>query len=220
MVSKLFICFSFAIAIASVDCNSEGDALYAWKSKLVDPNHILQSWDPTLLNPCTWFHITCNNNNSVTGVGLGNAGLSGFLVPQLGALPNLRYLKVFRNNLSGSIPMEIGNLTSLISLDLYQNQFSGVIPASLGYLPSLRFLRLNSNKLTGKIPVEVLKLVTWGNLRILNVSDNLLVGRAHGTNTKGFAYTSKFYNTRSKSSEVKLRRYGDYSTACLQPSSF
>ncbi|XP_041010348.1 leucine-rich repeat protein 1-like [Juglans microcarpa x Juglans regia] len=172
MVSKLLLCFLFAIAIASVDCNSEGDALYAWKSKLVDPNNVLQSWDPTLLNPCTWFHITCNNNNSVTGVGLRNARLSGFLVPHLGALPNLRYLQVFRNNISGSIPMELGNLTSLITLDLYQNQFSGVIPASLGYLPSLR--RLNSNKLTGKIPKEVLELITWGNLRILWVYRSLI----------------------------------------------
>ncbi|KAG2706508.1 hypothetical protein I3760_05G106000 [Carya illinoinensis] len=198
MVSKLLLCFLFAIAIASVDCNSEGDALYAWKSKLVDPKNVLQSWDPTLFNPCTWLHITCNSENSVTRVDLGNAGLSGFLVPQLGALPNLQYLEVFRNNISGSIPMELGNLTSLISLDLYQNQFSGIIPASLGYLPSLRFLKLNSNKLTGNIPVEVLELVTWGSLRILNVSDNLLVGRARGKNTRGFAYTSIIQDPKAR----------------------
>ncbi|GKU96221.1 hypothetical protein SLEP1_g9482 [Rubroshorea leprosula] len=38
------------------------------KSKLADPYNVLQSWDPTLFNPCTWLHITCNSNNSVTWV--------------------------------------------------------------------------------------------------------------------------------------------------------
>lgn len=45
-----------------------GDALHAWKTQMVDPNGVLQSWDPTLVNPCTWYHVSCNNNNSVTRV--------------------------------------------------------------------------------------------------------------------------------------------------------
>lgn len=45
-----------------------GDALAAWKAQLVDPNNVLQSWDPTLVNPCTWFHITCDSNNFVVRV--------------------------------------------------------------------------------------------------------------------------------------------------------
>ncbi|MBA0855171.1 hypothetical protein Goshw_010089 [Gossypium schwendimanii] len=59
---------------------------------MADPNNVLQSWDPTLVNPCTWFHVTCNSENSVTRVDLGNANLTGQLVPQLGSLPNLQYL--------------------------------------------------------------------------------------------------------------------------------
>ena len=46
-------------------CNT-GDALNALKVQLSDPNNVLQSWDPTLVNPCTWYHVTCNNENSVT----------------------------------------------------------------------------------------------------------------------------------------------------------
>ncbi|CAH2057564.1 unnamed protein product [Thlaspi arvense] len=69
-----------------------GDALHNLRINLEDPNNVLQSWDPTLVNPCTWFHVTCNNDNSVIRVDLGNAALSGQLVSQLGLLKNLQYL--------------------------------------------------------------------------------------------------------------------------------
>ncbi|XP_062156343.1 leucine-rich repeat protein 1-like [Alnus glutinosa] len=204
MVARILVFLVFAVAIASVDCNSEGEALHAWKTKLVDPNGVLQSWDPTLVNPCTWYHVTCNGDNSVTRVFMtcftieGTSALSGILVPQLGALSNLQYLEVYGNNISGVIPTGIGNLTRLISLDLYQNHLSGVIPSSLGNLVSLRFLRLNSNKLSGVIPAEVLQLVRWGNLMILNVSDNQLVGSAHRTNTRRFAVTKIIQDSRAR----------------------
>jgi hypothetical protein len=45
--------------------NDEGDALYALRQRLRDPNGVLQSWDPTLVNPCTWFHVTCNQASRV-----------------------------------------------------------------------------------------------------------------------------------------------------------
>ena len=48
--------------------NSEGDALHALRRSLTDPGNVLQSWDPNLVNPCTWFHITCNQDNRVTRV--------------------------------------------------------------------------------------------------------------------------------------------------------
>jgi hypothetical protein len=46
----------------------EGDILYKQRLAWKDPNNVLQSWDPTLVNPCTWFHVTCNNDNSVIRV--------------------------------------------------------------------------------------------------------------------------------------------------------
>ncbi|KAJ0092488.1 hypothetical protein Patl1_26197 [Pistacia atlantica] len=52
---------------------------------LSDPDNVLQSWDPTLVNPCTWFHITCNQDNRVTRVDLGNSNRSGHLVLELGS---------------------------------------------------------------------------------------------------------------------------------------
>nr|XP_009784666.1 PREDICTED: somatic embryogenesis receptor kinase 1-like isoform X2 [Nicotiana sylvestris] len=155
-----------AIAFISAECNSEGDTLYAWKTNLIDPNNVLQTWDPTLVNPCTWFHVTCNGQNSVVRVQLQN------------------------NSISGEIPSQLGNLTKLVSLGLENNQLSGHIPSSLGNLKSLQWMRLDGNKLSGIIPIAVLKLVYWGNLQLLNVSNNQLAGTVHHTNKTGFATTT------------------------------
>ncbi|KAK4766350.1 hypothetical protein SAY87_007992 [Trapa incisa] len=153
--------------------NVEGDALNALKNNLVDPNNVLQSWDPTLVNPCTWFHVTCDSDNKVTRVDLGNASLSGQLVSQLGQLSNLQYLELYGNNITGTIPDELGNLTNLVSLDLYMNNLSGPIPTTLGKLSKLRFLRLNNNSLTGTIPML---LTTVNTLQVLDLSNNKLTG--------------------------------------------
>ncbi|KAE8672761.1 BRASSINOSTEROID INSENSITIVE 1-associated receptor kinase 1 [Hibiscus syriacus] len=153
--------------------NAEGDALNALKTNVADPNNVLQSWDPTLVNPCTWFHVTCNNENSVTRVDLGNANLTGQLVSQLGQLPNLQYLELYSNTISGIIPEELGNLTELVSLDLYLNELTGGIPTTLGNLKKLRFLRLNNNTLAGTIPMSLTAIDT---LQVLDLSNNRLTG--------------------------------------------
>jgi hypothetical protein len=70
------VCYSCSTQVNSIKdvCHwrlilfSTGDALNALKSNLNDPNNVLQSWDATLVNPCTWFHVTCNGDNSVTRV--------------------------------------------------------------------------------------------------------------------------------------------------------
>eukprot|EP00252_Welwitschia_mirabilis_P027344 TRINITY_DN935_c0_g3_i3.p1 TRINITY_DN935_c0_g3~~TRINITY_DN935_c0_g3_i3.p1 ORF type:complete len:171 (+),score=30.75 TRINITY_DN935_c0_g3_i3:286-798(+) len=140
--------------------NSEGNALYAFRKSLSDPFRVLESWDPTLVNPCTWFHVTCDQNNHVTRIDLGKSKLSGRLVPELGRLKHLQYLELYNNNIEGSIPKEFGNLKSLISLDLYNNNITGKIPASLKSLKSLVFLRLNNNNLSGPIPKQIAEIPT------------------------------------------------------------
>lgn len=153
--------------------NSEGDALYAFRRSLSDPDNVLQSWDQNLVTPCTWFHITCNQDNHVTRVDLGNSNLSGHLVPELGKLEHLQYLELYKNNIQGTIPSELGNLKNLISLDLYENNVTGKIPASLGKLKNLVFLRLNNNRLTGPIPRSLSKM---SSLKVVDVSNNNLCG--------------------------------------------
>lgn len=159
--------------LAPANANLEGDALYALRRSVKDPNGVLESWDPTLVDPCTWFHVTCDSDNRVTRLDLGNAKLSGSLVPELGNLERLQYLELYMNNLTGPMPKELGGLRSLVSLDLYHNILTGSIPASLSKLSNLKFLRLNSNNLTGKIPRELTKL---GSLKIFDVSNNDLCG--------------------------------------------
>ncbi|KAL9368230.1 hypothetical protein Peur_039429 [Populus x canadensis] len=161
------------VILTVVNANSEGDALFTLRKSLSDPDNVLQSWDPTLVNPCTWFHITCNQDNRVTRVDLGNSNLSGHLVPELGRLEHLQYLELYKNNIQGIIPPELGNLKSLVSLDLYNNNISGTIPPSLGKLNSLVFLRLNDNRLTGPIPRD---LANVSSLKVVDVSSNDLCG--------------------------------------------
>ncbi|GKV32372.1 hypothetical protein SLEP1_g40984 [Rubroshorea leprosula] len=152
-----------------VSANMEADVLNSLRTNLNDPNNVLQSWDPTHVNPCAWYHVTCDNHSSVTRVCI----LSGQLVSQLGQLKNLQFLELYSNNISGPIPSELGNLTNLVSLDLYLNSFTGPIPESLGKLSKLRFLQLNNNNLTGPIPMSLTNIFS---LQVLNLSNNRLSG--------------------------------------------
>jgi hypothetical protein len=70
VATALVVAAAAALSPASVASasNAEGDALYALRRALTDPRGVLQSWDPTLVNPCTWFHVTCNRDNRVTRV--------------------------------------------------------------------------------------------------------------------------------------------------------
>ncbi|XP_010657544.1 BRASSINOSTEROID INSENSITIVE 1-associated receptor kinase 1 isoform X3 [Vitis vinifera] len=124
---SLIIVFS---AFLRVSGNSEGDALNALKSNLEDPNNVLQSWNATLVNPCKWFHVTRNSHNSVTRVDLVNANLSGQLVPQLGQLTNLQYLRLNNNALTGTIPMSLTAVITLQVLDLSNNHLRGDVPVN------------------------------------------------------------------------------------------
>ncbi|KAK2993597.1 hypothetical protein RJ640_030904 [Escallonia rubra] len=139
---------------STTNANTEGDALYALRRAVNDPENVLQSWDPTLVDPCTWFHVTCDSDNRVTRLDLGNAKLSGNLVPELGKLERLQYLELYMNSLVGSVPAELGGLKSLVSLDLYHNNLTGTIPPSLSKLSNLRFLDVSNNDLCGTIPTS------------------------------------------------------------------
>ncbi|OEL27568.1 hypothetical protein BAE44_0011413 [Dichanthelium oligosanthes] len=110
--------------------NAEGDALYALRRALADPRGVLQSWDPTLVSPCTWFHVTCNRDSRVTRLDLGNSNLSGSLVPELGHLEHLQYLRLNDNHLTGPVPRELTKISSLKVIDVSNNDLCGTIPTS------------------------------------------------------------------------------------------
>ncbi|XP_042046934.1 somatic embryogenesis receptor kinase 1-like isoform X2 [Salvia splendens] len=161
------------LLVVHVSANMESDALQSLKTSLQDPNNELRTWDSTHVNPCTWFHVTCNDDSIVNRLDLGNSALSGELVPELGVLKNLKYLALYNNNISGAVPDELGDLTNLESLDLYMNSFTGPIPETLGQLSKLRFLRLNKNNFSGTIPMSLTNL---SSLQVLDLSNNQLSG--------------------------------------------
>ncbi len=141
----------------------------------------------------TWYGVTTDDAGRVTGLELGENGLTGSLPPALGSLAGLERLSLWGNELTGPIPIELGNLarlevlslggngltgpipdeldglTNLELLYLWGNELTGPVPARLGNLTRLRSLQLSSNELTGPIPDELGNLVQlevlylWGN---------------------------------------------------------
>ncbi|TVU25301.1 hypothetical protein EJB05_27793, partial [Eragrostis curvula] len=161
-----------ALAMPS-DCNPEGDILFMQRAAWQQPITALDSWDPTLINPCTWVYVTCDNESHVTRLDLRNVGMSGPLIPELGDLEKLQFMELFGNGLNGSIPTTLGRLSNLINLDLQDNLLSGTIPTSLGAINTLKNIRLHGNNLTGSIPSSLGNLT---NLVNLELQKNLLSG--------------------------------------------
>ncbi|CAH8362366.1 unnamed protein product [Eruca vesicaria subsp. sativa] len=173
---ELFLVASLTLTLVLinlVEANPDGDALYALRQSLSDPDHVLESWDPNLVTPCTWFHVSCNQDQRVTRVDLGNSNLSGHIAPELGNLEQLQFLELYKNNIQGTIPSELGNLKNLISFDLYNNNLTGNIPTSLVKLTSLVFFRVNDNRLTGSVPTELRKIPS---IKVFDVRNNDLCG--------------------------------------------
>jgi len=111
--------------------------------------------------------------NYWVGNDLSGPGLTGSIPPEMGALVELRVLRLEHNQLSGSIRTEFGNLVNLTELALNQNKIGGPIPPELGNLVRLKELALDHNILSGPIPPEL------GNLAAatrISLSENALSG--------------------------------------------
>eukprot|EP00249_Psilotum_nudum_P024467 c29192_g1_i5 orf=1089-2837(-) len=159
----------------SAASNSEGNALYAVKQDMKDPDGALSSWNDNLVTPCSsWNFVTCDDQLSVIQVSLANLGLSGVLSAEIGNLPNLQTLTLENNFLSGSLPTQLGNLKKLWTLNASNNSFSGSIPQTLGQLSQLQYLSLSHNKLTGGISDSITSI---SSLRNLDLSYNNLTGK-------------------------------------------
>ncbi|MDE2784701.1 MAG: Ig-like domain-containing protein [Gemmatimonadota bacterium] len=120
-----------------------------------------------------WHGVETDRRGRVTGLELGDNGLSGVIPPELGNLANLERLDLGWNRFGGEIPAILGQLSDLRILNLRGNALSGSIPAELGGLAMLGELNLSRNELTGSIPPELGELA---NLTHLWLDDNLLSG--------------------------------------------
>ncbi|CAN4082769.1 unnamed protein product [Withania somnifera] len=153
--------------------NFEVQALVAIKAVLKDPHGVLDNWDSTSVDPCSWAMVTCSPESLVIGLGSPSQNLSGILSPSIGNLTNLQIILLQNNNITGPIPKEIGRLSKLQTLDLSDNFFTGDIPLSLGHLNDLKYMRLNNNSLSGEIPVS---LANMSQLTLVDLSFNNLSG--------------------------------------------
>ncbi|XP_051122499.1 protein NSP-INTERACTING KINASE 3 [Andrographis paniculata] len=153
--------------------NDEVIALFAIKKALNDPQNVMENWDVTSVDPCSWRMVTCSPDGHVSTLGLPSLSLSGTLSPGIGNLTNLQSVMLQNNEISGMIPDTIGKLTKLETLDLSHNKLTGEIPSSVGDLKSLNYLLLNNNSLVGQIPNSLTKVES---LKLLDVSFNNLSG--------------------------------------------
>lgn len=120
-----------------------------------------------------WYGITTDEDGQVIRIELTDNFLVSRLPPELGDLPRLEELSLFKNYLSGPIPPELGKLSSLLLLFLGDNRLTGGIPAELGDLYNLHELHLFKNRLTGSIPAELGDL---HHLHGLHLFENQLTG--------------------------------------------
>ncbi|KAJ7954006.1 NSP-interacting kinase-like protein [Quillaja saponaria] len=167
-----FLWTSAAALLSPAGVNYEVLALMSIKASLVDPHDVLENWDETAVDPCSWAMVTCNSpDRLVIELGTPSQNLSGILSPSIGNLTNLQFVLMQNNNISGPIPSELGRLQKLQTLDLSSNFFTGQLPNTLSHLKGLQYLRLNNNSLTGPIPST---LANMTQLAFLDLSFNNL----------------------------------------------
>ncbi|KAJ8563107.1 hypothetical protein K7X08_031559 [Anisodus acutangulus] len=172
LVLTLMVETSFA-SLSPTGINYEVVALTEIKKALHDPYNVLENWDVTSVDPCSWRMVTCSSDGYVSALGLTSQSLSGTLSPGIGNLTKLQSVLLQNNAIYGPIPDVVGNLEKLQTLDLSNNKFDGEIPASFGDLKNLNYLRLNNNSLTGSIPQSLSNI---GGLALVDVSFNNLSG--------------------------------------------
>ncbi|KAL0747979.1 hypothetical protein Bca101_029981 [Brassica carinata] len=179
----LILTFCQICSVSALTNGLDASALQALKSEWT---RFPENWKGS--DPCgtNWVGITCNNNNHVISISLGNLNLEGKLSADISSLAELQILDLTSNSkLSGSLPSNIGNLRKLTTLNLMECGFSGEIPESIGSLEQLITLSLNSNKFSGTIPASIGRL---SKLNWFDIADNKIEGTipvSNGTSSPG-----------------------------------
>lgn len=121
----------------------------------------------------TWYGVTTDSKENVTGLNLNGNGLKGQIPRSIHALELLESLDLGRNALMGLVPSGISSLKNLRELNLAGNSLTGMVPVELQFLHDLVVLDLRDNLLVGEIPWQLARL---GNLEHLLLSGNMLSG--------------------------------------------
>ncbi|CAK9204441.1 unnamed protein product [Sphagnum troendelagicum] len=122
--------------------------------------------------PLEWFQIP-----TLIKLSMRNCSLIGS-IPDLGALTNLTYLDLSRNNLNGTLPSNISS--TLTTVNFGNNYLTGVIPDSYGSeLQQLQALQLADNLLSGSIPASLGSGQSFSNPKtflLVDLQNNMLSG--------------------------------------------
>ncbi|XP_024314532.1 leucine-rich repeat protein 1 [Brachypodium distachyon] len=111
--------------------NPDVEALMALRNGLQDPNGELNSWDPDLVDACTWSRVVCDDlTRRVIRLYLIQLNLSGPFAPELGKMEHLHYLRLDHNRLTGPVPNELLALDKLADANFSNNKLCGIIPTS------------------------------------------------------------------------------------------
>ena len=85
------------------------------------------NWLNLTVSWCSWYGITCNENEAITDIILWRNKLGGSIPSSIYQLSSLKHLELRSNQLSSSISSEIGLLSALEWLDLYDNKLTSFI---------------------------------------------------------------------------------------------
>ncbi|XP_057963186.1 phytosulfokine receptor 1 [Malania oleifera] len=167
----------------NVTCNSRD--LRALQDFLKALDSDIDGWSTnSSSNCCKWSGITCESSSSLGLDDPTNSGrviklelqgrkLVGRLSESLGALDQLKTLKLSHNFFKGSVPSSLFHLPNIKVLNLSSNDFSGPIPPSFN-LSSIQLLDISQNFITGSIPVSICD--NSAKIRYINFAVNYISG--------------------------------------------
>ncbi|KAL3505013.1 hypothetical protein ACH5RR_034854 [Cinchona calisaya] len=131
----------------------------------------LSNWDVHEgKNFCDYQGVGCNNKGYIEKLDISRWSLSGQFPEEdvCSYLPELRILRLGRNNLHGNFPSSITNCSLLEELNMSSTHLKGTLP-DLSPLKSLRLLDLSYNFFEGDFPMSFTNLT---NLELLNFNEN------------------------------------------------
>ncbi|CAK7349549.1 unnamed protein product [Dovyalis caffra] len=175
METKSLLLFHLLLLLISLpyskpDLSADRSALLSLRSA-VHGRTLL--WNVSLLNPCSWTGVICEQNR-VTVLRLPGFALTGEIPSGVFSnLTELRTLSLRLNALTGNLPQDLANCKSLRNLYLQGNLFSGEIPDFLFSLKDLVRLNLGENNFTGEMSSG---FDNFTRLRTLFLEDNSLSG--------------------------------------------
>ncbi|KAD3066412.1 hypothetical protein E3N88_34292 [Mikania micrantha] len=180
LLHSIFFFFSVSLLISSISTlNLDGVTLISFKHFLLPhQSSLLQNWNQSDPNPCSWFGVTCApQTGPVTGLSLPNSHLTGPIPDELARLPHLRVLDLSNNSINGTLPVSIFNCSELETVYLSSNFISGELPEAIHTLQNLLALNLSNNRFSGKLPES---LGSLRNLTEVSLNNNLFSGGIPG----------------------------------------